>query len=345
MLQLENKTPFEVAAHLFPDPQAVDTLYVAVKATFTLSPRLEVAPRQVPIWEADEYVAEPGQSSIRYPSEAHPAKPATDVIFVGSAHAPDGTPVEQLTASLQVRELARQLCVSGDRVWTGSWVGPAFTPPEPFETMPLVWERAFGGVHVVDAAAGKVYAEERNPVGCGFRGKRGRSELKGQPLPNIEDPQQLVSSAGDKSEPMGLGCIAPAWLPRRSYAGTYDEAWQKTRAPYLPLDFDPRFFNCAPPALVCRGHLTGGEPVELRNLSPRGLLQFVIPTCVFKLCIDVAGRRESPELRMETLLLEPDDDRFAITWRAALPCDKQVLKVERIEIELDRLSVPQASAR
>ena len=82
MLQLENTSPFAPAMMLFPDERGVDTIYVVVKATFTLQPKLELAEEQVPVTLADEYWGEPGESSLKYPTEAHLMKPGTDVIVV-----------------------------------------------------------------------------------------------------------------------------------------------------------------------------------------------------------------------------------------------------------------------
>ena len=45
------------------------------------------------------------------------------------------------------------------------------------------------------------------------------------------------------------------------------------------------------------------------------------------------GETHNPELNLETVLIEPDDERLCLTWRAALPCDKRALKVQEIRIE------------
>ena len=52
-------------------------------------------------------------------------------------------------------------------------------------------------------------------------------------------------SSKDRPAPACLAPIAEAWEPRRSFAGTYDAAWQQGRAPYLPTDLDPRFLASA----------------------------------------------------------------------------------------------------
>jgi hypothetical protein len=45
---------------------------------------------------------------------------------------------------------------------------------------------------------------------------------------------------------------------------------------------------------------------------------------------------ETPAFNLETLLLEPGDLRVGLTWRAALVCDKQALKVRRVTVNLSR---------
>ena len=69
--------------------------------------------------------------------------------------------------------------------------------------------------------------------------------MEGLPVPNLEDPAAPLEQIGQTPPPACLAPIAPSWLPRRLFAGTYDERWQRTRAPYLPDDFDPRFFASA----------------------------------------------------------------------------------------------------
>ena len=340
MLQLKNETPFAAAINLFPDPEGIDTLYVTLKATFAIEDgQPAVAEEQVPVQLADEYWGEPGESSLKYASEAHLCKLSTDVVLVGFAQAPEARRVNQLDVLLRVGPVRKQVRVFGDREWTGRLLGRSITAPEPFAKLPLVWERAFGGVHEADPQKGKIFAEGCNPVGRAFRGTRSRGEMAGTLLPNLEDPAALLSSPGDKQDPACFAFVAPSWQPRVSFVGTYDQAWEQRRAPYLPLDFDSRFFNCAPAGLVCPGYLVGAEPVELTGVSPVGPLLFHLPVCKARLAIRLAGCSESPPLRLETVLFEPEESRFAMLWRAALPCDKQALKVESIDLALERLDL------
>lgn len=337
MLQVENQTPFVPGMFVLPDADGIDTLYVAVKGTFTFGERkLRVSETQQRIVLADEYWGEPGRSSLKYAAEAHLLKPATDVVVVGTAHAPGGKPAPYFGASLSVGRLKKLVHVFGDRVWRNGTFGASPSVPAPMTSVPLVWERAYGGQE--DLGAGKIACEPRNPVGCGFLGKRRPRDLVGTPVPNVEHPSQPLRSPGDRPPPAGVGFVAPSWQPRVAFAGTYDEAWQKNRVPYLPKDFDARFFHAAPDDQIYSGFLKGGEPVELLNLSPAGVHRFSLPVCEITAEAHVDGAVHRPPLSIETLLLEPDQGRFSVLWRGSVPCDKRVLKVKKVVFQVKTLA-------
>ncbi len=330
MLQLKNATPFSTSIAVFPNEQGIDTLYTMIKASFIMENDWVLADEQNAPTESDEYWGEPEVSSIKYASDFHTGKPATDIIMIGQAHAPRQKPVEQLDVQLSVGHLNKTVRVIGDRQWQGGQI----SSPKPFVTMPVVYERAYGGQHQIDEH--HYLAEERNPVGCGFVGKRSRRELEGMALPNIEDPNDLMTKAGDQPIPTGFGACAPNWMPRRQFAGTYDDAWQKTRAPYLPQDFDSRFLNAAHPDCIYSGYLKGGEPVSISHMHPDGLLQMQLPMVKFLCELTLQGQRHPLETHMDTVTLEPNEKKISLLWRTHFPCDKKVLSVEEISIKLLR---------
>jgi hypothetical protein len=338
MLQLINKTPFSAQLALFPTQHGVDSLYIILKATFNISQQWTIADEQLQPQAADEYYSEdPDTSSIKYASDFHIGKPATDIVLIGKAVPPDGREARQLDVSLTVGSVNKFLRVFGDRVWENGQPGPA----QPFTSMPLIYEKAFGGVHVKNGAI--LAGEARNPVGCGHSGKRKTKEMNGLPLPNLEDPRNLLQHTGDVVSPAGFGFISPNWQPRLSFAGTYDEHWQKYRAPFLPDDFDLRFFNMAHPDLIYPGYLTGGEPVSINGIGSDGPLQFNLPTVGLTADVHIKSRVEHPVFNLETLLLEPDISKLSMTWRAALTCDKETLKISRVGVNLSRNQQVQAA--
>jgi len=138
--------------------------------------------------------------------------------------------------------------------------------------MDIVYERAFGGID--EAAA---YFCRENPIGRGFIGKKSRVSVHGKPLPNLEDPQNLICSWDSRPRPVGFGFYGRGWMPRLRYAGTYDEKHQKERAPALPVDFSYAFYNGAHRDLQVEGDLRGDETVELHHLSLEPHLRFQLP--------------------------------------------------------------------
>jgi hypothetical protein len=330
MLQLDNQTPFKSVMAVLPDQDAIDTLYVILKATLTLRPRLALAPEQMPPTLADEYHGDPTSSSLKKVSEMHIGKRGTDVLLTGRAWAPAGRATPEVWVRLTVAERQKTIRVFGDRSWTRD--GNPSTPA-PFEAMPLVWERAFGGIHQL---ADRCLGEERNPAGVGFAGQRDAAELLGQPVPNLEDPAAPLERLGQNPAPACFAPVAPHWLPRRAFAGTYDQQWQRKRAPYLPADFDRRFLQCATAEMTFDRFLQGSEPVEVRGVTPDAPISLTLPVANLEINVRVAGQTERPIANLETVLIEPDENRLCLTWRAALPCDRKVLKVEKVTVTRQR---------
>lgn len=341
MLQLENNTPFIGSLAIFPDAQGSDTLFVSVKATFTIARdgSLKVATAQVPVTVADLPWGKPGKSSLKYASELHLGKPGTDVVVIGTAHAPEGELATRCDVAVSVGEQHSIIRVIGDRQWRHGLWGCSASAPEEFTTMPLTYERAYGGVHVTDESAATFLAEERNPVGAGFRGKRAARDMDGMPLPNLEDPTHLITSISSHPAPICWGFVHPAWLPRRSFAGTYDAAWQRTRAPFLPGDFDARYFTVGHQDLRGDAPLVGGEIVTLTNLTSEGMLSFALPTLTWSIAASISGVVVPCQPVLETCLIEPDAQRLCLTWRASTGCEKKALKVQKVQMDLRSMAL------
>ncbi len=327
MLQFKNATPFQGTISLMPDTEGIDTLFAIVKATLIVGERLSLAEKQLPVTLADEYHGEPGKSSIKNPSNVSLTKPATDVLLIGTAYSPRGRPVSQMDVALTACALRKTIRVFGDRVWEKRGVVPSMSNPVPFESMPLIWERAYGGL---DNKGKELRAEVRNPVGRGYHAKDGEKELNGSSLPNLEDPADLITSWKQSPAPACFAPICGHWEPRLSFAGTYDAQWQQERAPYLPSDFDARFFQLAPPGLVAAGYLQAGEWIEAKGVTPSGSLRVQLPPVRIEVTYILDGSPQPVPANLDTVLIEPDQNRLVLVWRAALRCDKKALRVNEI---------------
>jgi hypothetical protein len=301
-------------------------MLAVVKGTFTIDGRQELplATAQAPITLGDEYHGEPGQSSIRFASDIVPEKRGTDVVLVGSAHAPHGETVS-LMVTLEAGPLRLQVAVIGDRWWQRSGSrGVHITKAAPFSSMPLVYERAFGGEDRSDPQPRRWALEPRNPIGRGIVASASRPDLAEVALPNIEDPADLIDDPLQRPRPMGLGFIAPSWKPRVDFAGTHDESWQRDRFPLPPTDFDARFYNGAHPNLISPRFFVGGEPVRLTNASQRGTLQFRIPDVEVLAAFYIDGQTIEKRCDLDTVVIEPDQQRLMLTWRASAHCHRKV---------------------
>jgi hypothetical protein len=283
---------------------------------------------------AGTWNGKPDASSPRNAPEADFIKPATDVALLGHAHAPGGKPVARLDVSLRVGPVRKTVRVFGDRQWRRFLLWRSISAPKPFRSMPLTYERAFGGMDDTPGNPKHEEREARNPVGVGLLA-RGSQKKAPAPLPNLEDPKKPIRSPRHRPMPAGFGFVAAHWEPRLAYAGTYDATWQKKRMPLLPEDFDRRFFNAAHPDLVAPGYLEGGEKVEVVNASPRGRLAFRLPEEMPEAVVMMKDRtRHGLAMNLDTVTIDTDAHRVTLVWRASLPVHKQIHDVLWSKVQL-----------
>jgi hypothetical protein len=269
----------------------------------------------VPVRDNDACHGDPGSSSVRYEGEIAWEKPFVDVIVNGHAVAPRGRTAENVLIDVRVGDVQKQLLVTGDRRWRAGGIPGS---PQPFERMPIIYERAYGGYDTRTADPAQHKMEPRNPVGVGFHRVPPANPAIQTEVPNVEYPHQRITAANSAVDPAGLGIIARQWQPRLGFAGTYDAAWTAEQFPLLPLDFDLRHFQTISTDQQSRT-LAGGEYGEIRNMTPEGTWQFRLPV------LDVPVRLLYPErhdvfgLRMDTVILEPDEYRLTLLARCKIP--------------------------
>jgi hypothetical protein len=197
-------------------------------------PYAEISPPRIaPIFAADEGFA---------------FRPMTDVVIQACAYtyAPG---VSRTTASVRFGKVEREIVVVGNRRGEHDALGrPRFSEPEPFELMPIRWDRAYGGF---DAAAlakngtplldemkrlrpehdfGRTpYHYPRNPCGRGYLVEMTRDSFEGLSIPNLEHPFAPLSpkSLAVDGElrwmkgplPAAWDFVGDDWFPRCAYLG------------------------------------------------------------------------------------------------------------------------------
>lgn len=305
---IDNESPFVVVTRRWQITPPKDVLVVIAKGTFDLvvDGPARRAEKQLPP-SGDRHVGDDEEASLRYPSDFAVYKPKADVLLVGHAY-PTRDPSARDAAAvarvkLSVGPLYRELVVLGDRQW--DWSGEA-SAPAPFERMPLVWERAFGGKLSPD-----------NPVGRGYR--------TGLLLPNLERMDARVRTTGDDVAPLCFAPIDPRWRPRASKLGTYDGAWLRERWPYHPVDFDHAHFNAAAPELQIP-FPAGDERFSLSGVDPErptleGALPSVRPHVYAQRTREKGAAFFEIEMSLDTLWFDADARQLVLVFRGLVPVD------------------------
>jgi hypothetical protein len=204
----------------------------------------------------------------------------------------------------------------------------------------------FGNPGGLDLASLLKVLYPRNRSGRGYALDLDRAHLSNASAPNLEDPTDpviperlLSATTTDWIDRPVAACYEPidvftfpraAFFIRPAFDSPARPVHELSTGALFPEDLtrkfdprnivDPRMFNSAAAGLaVCR--LAGAERVSLWNMHRRHeLLEFDLPGDRPQLFLEppgVAPRELTPLL--QTVLIEPDEDRVTLTWAGMLP--------------------------
>lgn len=287
-------------------------LTVVVKAVFGFAEDAEMAlVEPISILRSEVHHHNNPAQSIRFAGDIAPYLGRADILFTGHAYPPSSNPPAALPVRLMVfqREgalLDKKLLVHG---------APGQTK------IPMVYERAFGGIGHPD-----------NPVGT--------------PEPAIVDPAHPGS-------PAGLGPISRAWHARRHLLGNLPRKALDVPLMEIPPGFDWSYFQSAPLDQQT-DYLRGDEWIVLEGLHPSPRLRTHLPGAqglarIFGLAgFGVAEGHPLP-LHADTLHIDGAEQRCIVVWRQTLPLpDEAALAAVRVaagvELPGAPLSWPDAAA-
>ncbi len=339
-MNLTNHTRFAAGYTTMHDKAGSECLVVVVKATFRLPCAGELPEpmdEQVAVTLADTATGEPGTSAPEYECDYCLDKPMVDVLLLGSAYAPRGVAADLVPVGLRVGSMSKAFNVLGKRQWRAHLLGAlvGIGKAEPFIRQAISYDIAYGGTQTGPQGDADRLAYARNPVGCGYHPQR--ASAHGSPVARTESPSDPVTSPRGTYAPLSFGPLGRHWEPRVKYAGTYDANWLEQIFPFLPPDFDARYFQSAPEDQRL-AQLEGGESVILVNLThpaltPSGRLEFTLPDLAMSVTLMArAGSPERVAARADTLVFEPDRQRFTVVWRVVRQLDNDILRFSGIEI-------------
>lgn len=334
-MEVVNATPLKSAYTLGLDPDGRERVVLVVKGSYAI-PRDGTVPvlcdDSAPLTDADEFTGEPGLSAITYESDFAPHKPQCDVLLLGSAYAPGGRAVSTLQVVLRVGSMSKAFEVVGDRYWTaGGGTSPVATRAAPFVRMPISYDNAYGGTETLpDPSQSSCY--RANPVGRGYFRKARAADIFGNPAPNTAEIGEPINTPGGRHRPMAFGPVGRNFEARVAFAGTYDDAWLETTYPFLPADFDYRYFQAAPVDQQI-AFPRGGEVVALHHLMPEPIVPFPLPDLSLPVeFTDANYRRTQRQAVVDTILLEPDQGRFQLVWRTSMPLKRNLMEMRQVVI-------------
>lgn len=322
-----NRTPLAAATTPWQIRPSQDSLTILLKGTFDLVPggRATIRDEADPL-TGDVHAGDDPRRSLVHASDFAIMKPRADVVLTGHAHAPKGSATRarvtfRFGGGAAPRGFERAIHVLGDRAWKKAAIALAPGDPAPFERMPLVYERAFGGPAFAD-----------NPAGAGHGGAG---------VPNLEDPDRPMKAPGDTPPPACFAPIAPQWKERWSKLGTYDAEWFASRWPYFPADFDWSHFQAAPRQQQV-DHLRGDEAFEITGMHPehpvfRGSLPG-LRARAFALRKDLAPDLIEITLRADTAAFDMDEGKLQLVWRGLLEVsDDEAPEIESLFVHVEDL--------
>jgi len=277
---------------------------VVVKGTFAVAPTGEVSlcDEQPPVLLED---TETELGTLD--TEVVPLKAGCDVAVLGHARSPDPRqPVESLEVALTIGRFERRVAVSGDREWVKTLTGFRPSRARPFTSMPLTYERAFGGRAMTRQQVVGAYFD--NPVGRGYVVLK--EEVAGAPLPNVEEVDDLLTEWDQRPRVAGMAPV-PRQSTLRSMRGiTVDVEAQTTR-------IDAAMFTSSHPRMTLPVY-PAGETVTLVGMRPGSPWSFKLPAFKYGVEVDLGGRSYHLPLTADTLYLYPDEGKFAVVARRAL---------------------------
>lgn len=257
-------------------------LTIVVKATFAFA--LDAAMPRVdpqPILRAEVYHGHNPARSIRLSSDLAPYLRRAEVLFTGHAHAPAPGPASSVSVRLAIFDRARAFVDKILRI----------EDPAGFERLPLVYERALGGVGVKD-----------NPVGVA--------------APSIVDPAH-------PDRPAGFGPIARAWPARRALLGCTSRKALDAELAEIPEGFDGSYFQAAPVDQRA-DELPGDAWILLEGLHPTPILRMCLPGArglarLHGLSAFGVAEGRPLDLRLDTVRIDGDEERCTLVWRQSVP--------------------------
>jgi len=328
-----NSTPFLAEGFTSTDKHCLKSFVVVVRATYDVDAdgRCTVSELQSPFAHADAHHGDPETTSVRAESDFVPIKPRPELLLDAFAMPPGGGRADSVEVTLLGPSLDKRAIVTGERRWVRGAFGLRAGEPVPFTALPLAWHLAFGGTDRSFADPAEFQSDARNPVGRGFQVNHRPEAIEGRPLPCIEHPGSRMTRWDDRPRAIGFGPV-PRFAPERAcHAGTYDEHWMSEVLPFLPADFDDRYFQAAPVDQQLDS-LAEGTAFACLNMNESGVFRVRLPRLSVPVAFMFDDRVRVPTVTPDTLILQPHEGRIVLLGRARAPLPRKFTRLREVRV-------------
>ena len=328
-----NSTPFLAEGFTSIDKSCLKSFVVVVRATFDVDAdgHCTVSERQSAFVHADAHHGDPETTSVRAESDFVPIKPRAEVLLDSFAVPPRGASAGSVEVALLGPSLHKRAIATGERHWVRGAFGLRASDPLPFNSLPLAWHLAFGGTDRSFAEPTDFRSDARNPVGRGFQANSRTEAIEGRPLPCIEHPGSRMTRWNDRPEPIGFGPLPRFASERARHAGTYDEHWMAEVLPFLPADFDDRYFQAAPVDQQVDS-LAEGTTFACLHMNGSGVFRVRLPALSVPVSFMFDDRIRVPTITPDTLILQPHAGRIVLLGRARAPLPRKFTRLREVRV-------------
>lgn len=242
-------------------------------------------------------------------------KQNAEILLAGSAWNPEfeqnSESNKEAEVGIQFAGVNKRLTIKGNRVWNKGLMGYKQSKAQPWESVFIHDQTAYGGEGYQD-----------NQFGVGFN-----ADYKSIVAPNVEDIDVTVRKVGKKYSPAGFGTIDINHSARAKYNGNYkSKDWLENHFPNLAPDTDFRLFQAARPDQQIKGYLRGNESYTLTNLvKGQAVFNGSLPGVKARSFVQTDAQEDNFHeipLNLDTVWLFPDINLGAMIWHGQIETQK-----------------------
>ncbi|KIG16484.1 putative exported protein [Enhygromyxa salina] len=317
-MKLENKTPYP--ADLFRGVIRERRLFgsVAIRVAY------DILGQELRIADEQTWPISPGPWESAFgpmPGDELMIRGGVDVLLHGYARTSHQRPVTRLDVEVAVGPGWRhRIAVIGDRSWERGLTGLRPSAPIPFSILPLTLERAYGGSGEWDSLEVPFVD---NPRGRGFY--IDEDSARGQPLPNIENPEALIDRWDDRPDPVGVQACDLVFGPRvRRSVGVDLER-------HVITELRSTLFNAAFPDMIAPAAHAGDE-VRITGVRHDGPVLFRLPPPPLRLVLRFGEQEVVREPAIDQIGVDTEGMRAFLSYR--FPFRYQMIPLQKRHIQL-----------